>query len=76
MTNDEVAAKAITLPNEGFIRIEVAMTVMGCKKTKFQKGIREGIIPKPHKWGRTSLWDVNEIRAAIEKIKAHNHSSS
>lgn len=76
MTTNDDAIKAIILPNEGFIRLETAMRVFGCKKTKFLEGVREGVIPKPHKWGRTSLWDVNEIRAAIENIKARSHSSS
>ena len=76
MTTNDDAIKAIILPNEGFIRLETAMRVFGCKKTKFLEGVREGVIPKPHKWGRPSLWDVNEIRAAIENIKARSHSSS
>ena len=76
MTTNDDAIKAIILPNEGFIRLETAMRVFGCKKTKFLEGVREGVIPKPHKWGRTSLWDVNAIRAAIENIKARSHSSS
>ncbi len=75
MTTNDDTIKAIILPNEGFIRLETAMRVFGCKKTKFLEGVREGVIPKPHKWGRTSLWDVNEIRAAIENIKARSHSS-
>ena len=75
MTTDDATIKVLTLPNEGFIRLETAMRLFGCKKTKFLEGVKEGVIPKPHKWGRTSLWDVNEIRAAIEKIKARNNSS-
>lgn len=69
MTKNEIETKVVTLPSEGFIRLEVAMALFGCKKTKFLEGVREGVIPKPHKWGRMSLWDVNEIRDAIEKIK-------
>lgn len=70
MTNDTTEIKELILPKEGFVRIEIAMAIFGCKKTKFQKGIKEGVIPKPHKWGRTSLWDVDEIRDAIEKLKS------
>lgn len=70
MTKDSKVVNVINLPQEGFVRLETAMTVFGCKKTKFLDGVREGVIPKPHKWGRTSLWDVNELREAIERIKA------
>ncbi len=54
MTTSDDVIKAIILPNEGFIRLETAMRVFGCKKTKFLEVVREGVIPKPHKWGRTS----------------------
>lgn len=69
MTQESTVVNVINLPQEGFVRLETAMAVFGCKKTKFLDGVREGVIPKPHKWGRTSLWDVNELREAIERIK-------
>lgn len=69
MTKDATVTNVVTLPQEGFVRLETAMAVFGCKKTKFLDGVREGVIPKPHKWGRTSLWDVDEIRAAIARMK-------
>lgn len=76
MTADDTTIKTVVLPNEGFIRLETAMAVFGCKKTKFMEGVREGVIPKPHKWGRTSLWDVNEIREAMKKIKEQSDAPS
>lgn len=74
MAKDDSGDNGVILPKEGFVRLETAMAVFGCKKTKFLDGVREGVIPKPHKWGRTSLWDVNEIRVAMDRLKERSRS--
>lgn len=66
------------LPIDGFIRLNEVLAILGLKKTTFQKGIREGTLPKPYKFGpRISLWSIEEIRSAVDKIKqqSQDHQS-
>lgn len=58
------------LPIDGFIRLNEVLKILGLKKTTFQKGIREGTLPKSYKFGpRISLWSIEEIKSAVDKIK-------
>lgn len=77
--NDPKVEEYCKLPIDGFIRLNEVLAILGLKKTTFQKGIREGVIPKPYKFGpRISLWSIEEIRSVVDKIKQQpqNHQSS
>lgn len=63
------------LPETGFIRLPVVLTVIPVSKSGFYQGIREGKYPPPVKMGsRTSFWRVSDIRRVIEAPQARHAS--
>lgn len=56
------------LPETGFIRLPVVLSIIPVSKSTFYEGIKKGIYPAPVKLSeRTSAWRVEEIRAFIEQ---------
>jgi len=62
--------KEMQLPEEGFVRINQVLNVLGIAKTTLYEGIEAGIFPAPKKLTkRTSVWSVRELREFIEKVE-------
>lgn len=58
-----------SLPETGFIRLPVVLSVIPISKSSLYAGIKKGIYPAPVKLSeRTSAWRVEDIRALIEKL--------
>lgn len=62
--------QSTSLPATGYIRLPIFCGVTGFGKSKIYDLIKAGLAPKPHKVGRSSLWDVDEVRGFLEDIKA------
>lgn len=59
-------AKMPVLPQEGFVRLPVVISVLGIGKTTWWCGIKAGRFPQGVKLGpRTTVWRVEDIRALI-----------
>jgi prophage regulatory protein len=59
-----------SLPETGFIRLPVVLSVIPISKSSLYAGIKKGIYPAPVKLSeRTSAWRVEDIRSLIEKHK-------
>lgn len=72
--SDNTNQQYCNLPIDGFIRLSEVLAILGVKKTTFQKGVREGTLPKPYKFGpRISLWSIEEIKLVVERIKTRNY---
>jgi len=57
------------LPETGFIRLPVVLSIIPISKSSLYAGIKKGIYPAPVKLSeRTSAWRVEDIRNLIEKI--------
>jgi predicted DNA-binding transcriptional regulator AlpA len=56
------------LPETGFIRLPVVLSLIPISKSALYDGIRKGLYPPPVKLSaRTSAWRVEDIRSFIEK---------
>ncbi|CAK7033822.1 MAG: hypothetical protein DELT_00473 [Desulfovibrio sp.] len=61
--------KTLAIPQEGFIRLPQLLHLLGIKKSKMWQMVKDEKFPSPKKLGkRTSVWDIGEVRAAIERI--------
>ncbi|MDX8384247.1 MAG: AlpA family phage regulatory protein [Ghiorsea sp.] len=57
------------LPETGFIRLKTVIGIIGCSKTAWYDGIREGRYPKQIKLSeRSSAWRVEDIRKLIAEL--------
>jgi len=56
------------IPQEGFIRDKPFYTVLGISRSMFWKLVQDGVIPRPKKFGRCSLWPVQTARDMIDQI--------
>ena len=57
------------LPNTGFVRLPVVLSVIPVSKSTWGAGVKTGRFPKPVKLGaRVTAWRVEDIRAEIAKI--------
>ena len=60
--------KTKNLPEIGYIRLSVVLTVIPVSKSTWWDGVRTGRFPKPRKFGpKISAWNVIEIRALINQ---------
>ncbi|MGZ4993536.1 MAG: helix-turn-helix transcriptional regulator [Methylobacter sp.] len=58
-----------TLPETGFARLPLILSLIPVSKSAWWAGVRSGKYPKPVKLGeRTTAWTVESIRALIEKL--------
>lgn len=61
--------KNLSLPETGFVRLPVVLSVIPISKSSLYAGINKGIYPAPVKLSeRTAAWRVEDIRALIEQI--------
>jgi len=64
-----------TLPQEGFVAEPTVLAIFAIKRSTMWWFIKTGRFPKPYKTGpfgrfSRSVWDVNELRAHMDKIRA------
>lgn len=58
-----------TLPETGFVRLPVVLSVFPISRTRWWAGVKSGKYPKPVKLAeRTTAWHVDDIRALLETI--------
>lgn len=58
----------LTLPETGFVRLPVVLSVFPISKSALYDGIRKGKYPAPVKLSeRTAAWRVEDVRAMIER---------
>lgn len=58
--------KQNALPETGFVRINVVLSLFPVSRTAFYQGIKEGRYPAPIKLSeRTAAWRVSDIRALL-----------
>ena len=57
-----------TLPATGYVNLKQVLQFIPLRKTAWYKGIKDGVFPKPVKYGRLSFYPVEEIRKVIEKL--------
>lgn len=60
------------LPNEAHVRLPVVKGLYACSSASVWRGVKTGIIPKPHKLSpRTACWNVGELKKALAlKVEA------
>ncbi len=58
------------LPASAFVNVHVVCGVYGRSKAAVWRDIASGRVPRPHKFGRASRWNVGELRAALEAALA------
>ena len=57
MTAASRLTRSETQPRRGLRRYEAAAYV-GLGPSMFDKMVRDGVLPKPKKWGAASVWDM------------------
>ncbi len=61
---------------EALLRLEELIKRIGLKKPTIYSMMKRGLLPKPIKMGRASLWIESEIDACIaQRIKVRNESN-
>jgi prophage regulatory protein len=71
MKQDEApAAAAAALDTDRLVMLRVVEDIVGLKRTRIYKLIRESDFPPPYKpGGAGSRWSESEVRAWVERIK-------
>jgi predicted DNA-binding transcriptional regulator AlpA len=63
-----------TLPNSSNVRLPVVMSLYGISSATVWRNVKLGHIPKPRKLTpRTTVWNVGEIRIALQLNEGGNH---
>lgn len=55
------------LANKRFIRLTEVINLTGLSRASIYNYIKKNIFPPPAKFGKSSLWEYNEIQQWIEK---------
>ena len=64
-------SKNLSMPPEGFARLQQVLPATGVQRTCWYEMIRRGEAPRPLKLGpRISVWKVEEVRAWIAERAA------
>ena len=59
---------------EGFLRLKEILELLKISKSKWCRGVEEGIYPKGIKLGaRTRVWSIASIRQLIKAIEEGKH---
>lgn len=60
------------LPSDASVRLPVMQCLFGCSRATLYRHVKRGLVPQPHRLGeRTSVWQVGEVREALQKLHAH-----
>ena len=66
-----------TLPETGFVRLNVVLMVIPVKKSCWWAGVKSGRFPKPVKLSpNCTAWRAEEIRELIKRISEQNQPSN
>lgn len=63
------------LANKRFIRLTEVINLTGLSRASIYNYIKENTFPAPAKFGKSSLWEYNEIQEWIEKRLAERNQS-
>jgi predicted DNA-binding transcriptional regulator AlpA len=63
------AAHFDSMPNNGYVRAPVVRALFGISNATMHRWILASRIPAPKKIGRTSLFQVGQLRACLEKLQ-------
>lgn len=69
-------AKAVSIPDKGFMRLKQILQIFPVGRTKWHAGVKSGEFPKPCKVGRCSLYKASDIAALINRIEQENGNSA
>lgn len=58
---------------ENLIKIEEVLKIINVPKSSFYRYVKNGIMPKPLKIGRSARWKMSQIFEAIQKIEKLNN---
>jgi len=64
------AAHFDELPDNGYVRAPVVRALFGIANATMYRWIIAGRIPAPKKIGRTSLFQVGQLRACMENVQS------
>jgi len=57
------------LPAEGYVRVSQILQVLPIGRSTWWQGVKDGRFPQPVKIGpRTTVWNVEDIRAVLEAL--------
>jgi len=56
-----------TLKDYGYLRPNELAKYLSIRRQSVYRLVKRGVLPEPIKLGRAALWDVKEVRAAIEE---------
>ena len=63
-------ARAVTLPETGFVRLSTVLQVFPVSRSTWWAGVKSSKYPAPVKLGpNTTAWDVASIRALLAKFQ-------
>jgi len=71
-----VAAHFEEMPSNGYVRAPVVRELFGISKATMYRWILASRIPAPKKMGRTSLFQVGELRACLEEVQSSGQADS
>lgn len=57
------------LPNSAHVRQPAVQALYACSHSTLWRWVNEGRIPSPRKLGRTTIWNVGELRASLKSIE-------
>jgi len=66
-----------SIPETGFVRLNVVLMVIPVKKSSWWAGVKSGRYPKPVKLSpNCTAWRAEEIRELIKRISEQNQTSN
>lgn len=54
------------LPDSAGVRQPIVEALFACSSSTVWRRVESGLIPKPRKLGRTTVWNVGELRRALQ----------
>lgn len=64
----EAAAIFASQPDDGLAKIHTVCAIFSCSTATAWRWVKSSKLPKPHKIGRTTVWRVADLRAALAKV--------
>lgn len=55
-----------SMPDEAHVNLDVVAMLFGCGKSTVWTWVKSRRLPSPRKYGRSTRWNVGEIRAALK----------
>lgn len=61
------------LPHSAYVRRVTVEKLFACSPATVWRWVQQGLLPKPHKRGGLTLWNVGELRDTLNITKAPRH---